>query len=520
MKLFFTFVVFAVMFVNADTDNPCASYKEDGYESVVCVCNQTYCDTVIRETPSDDQYVAYTTSKAGLRFSKSYGILEENDDTSISGATARLELKLDSLHQTIIGFGGAVTDSASINWKSLSEELQAHMVNSYFSSAGLQYNMLRVPIGGTDFSTRPYAYNELPINDFKLSNFSLAPEDNQYKIPLIKAAMQTSDCPIYMIGTVWSPPVWMKTNNAWHGFSRLKEEFYPTYVDYHIKFLDLYAAAGITAWAISTTNEPLNGVLDLTRFNSLGWTMARMANYIINYLGPTIRNSTHKHVKILVNDDQRLMIPYYFNSMVLKYPESLKYIDGVAVHYYVDAFFPATVLSDVSMFYPDKFVIATEACEGSLPWEEHGVILGSWTRAVNYINDIMTDLNYNVVGWIDWNLALDTNGGPNWASNFVDSAVVVLAKQRFVKQPIFYIMGHFSKFIPRGSQRIEVKESKCIFHSSFQNVAFLTPSNTIVLVIFNQKKANAVKIIINKKKIILRLDENSITTVEFKSPEV
>lgn len=42
--------------------------------------------------------------------------------------------------------------------------------------------MLRVPIGGTDFSTRAYAYNELPENDVTLSNFTLAYEDYEYKV--------------------------------------------------------------------------------------------------------------------------------------------------------------------------------------------------------------------------------------------------------------------------------------------------------------------------------------------------
>lgn len=54
------------------------------------------------------------------------------------------------------------------------------------------------------------------------------------------------------------------------------------------------------------------------------------------------------------------------------------------------------------------------------------------------------DLNHYVVGWTDWNLALDQTGGPNWVKNFVDSPVIVDSKRDvFYKQPHFYSMAHF-----------------------------------------------------------------------------
>ena len=54
------------------------------------------------------------------------------------------------------------------------------------------------------------------------------------------------------------------------------------------------------------------------------------------------------------------------------------------------------------------------------------------------------DLNHWVTGWLDWNLALDMNGGPNWANNQVDSPIIVDAERDlFYKQPMFYHLGHF-----------------------------------------------------------------------------
>jgi hypothetical protein len=88
---------------------------------------------------------------------------------------------------------------------------------------------------------------------------------------------------------------------------------------------------------------------------------------------------------------------------------------------------------------------------------------------------------------MDWNLCVNAQGGPTWARNYVDSPVIVYPEQQeFIKQPMFYAVGHFSKFIPRGSRRIAVTEQKPVLYSSIDNVAFLTPANTIVAVLYNE----------------------------------
>lgn len=98
----------------------------------------------------------------------------------------------------------------------------------------------------------------------------------------------------------------------------------------------------------------------------------------------------------------------------------------------------------------------------------------------------MQDLNHNVVGWIDWNICLNAQGGPNWVGNFVDSPIIVYPeKGEFVKQPMFYAIGHFSKFIPRGSQRIQIKQKKGFFQAGIEHVAFVTKS-TVVTILHNR----------------------------------
>ena len=82
--------------------------------------------------------------------------------------------------------------------------------------SGIGYNVMRVPIGGTDFSTRGYTYNDAPVGDFQLSNFSLSSEDTNWKIPFIQAAIEMSPKPIKLFGSAWSAPPWMKTNSDYN----------------------------------------------------------------------------------------------------------------------------------------------------------------------------------------------------------------------------------------------------------------------------------------------------------------
>jgi len=57
---------------------------------------------------------------------------------------------------------------------------------SYFGQEGIDYSMGRVPIGGTDFSTRPYTYDDdvqdLGGVDANLTKFALQPEDFKLKV--------------------------------------------------------------------------------------------------------------------------------------------------------------------------------------------------------------------------------------------------------------------------------------------------------------------------------------------------
>lgn len=483
----------------------------------VCVCNVTYCDTLEFEEPSTPgEFFMVSSDRDGTRFGETRGRFDNAKDATgirftpvvmrapgfngILGLDSRdvtIELDRKMKFQTVLGFGGAFTGAVSYNLEMLAPALRQSMYRSYYSkSVGIGYNFLRIPIGGCDFDLSPWAYNEAPTNDISLSNFTTLDRRDKVKVEQIKELMDSADNrDIKIMGAAWSPPRWMKSNNEWSGSNRLKPEFYQTWADYHVKYLQLMKDAGLDYWGISTGNEPMNAVIGFffIRFMSLGWTAPNQGKWVGENLGPTLRNSAFKNVKLFAGDDQRYTFPWWFSQMDRGHPNATKFVDGMAVHWYWDGVAPAGLLDQAASLYPDKLIFNTEASLGDKPFQTHGPILGSWDRAESYITDILQDLKHNVHGWIDWNLLLNEIGGPNYAKNYVESAVVVNSTtgQEVYKQPIFYALGHFSRFIIEGSARFETTSSS----SGVTVVGFERPDQRTVLVFYN-KNWNSVDVTI------------------------
>ena len=54
-------------------------------------------------------------------------------------------------------------------------------LRSYYADNGLAYNIGRLNMGGCDFSTRPYSYDDVE-GDNQLQHFSLTKEDTDFKV--------------------------------------------------------------------------------------------------------------------------------------------------------------------------------------------------------------------------------------------------------------------------------------------------------------------------------------------------
>ena len=149
--------------------------------SVVCVCNATLCDDLdpVKKTAKGIVTV-FQSSKSGDRFKQIE--LKFGDKVGKANKAQTIVIDRSKTYQKIVGFGGAFTDSAGINIKSLPEKLQQRLIDDYFSERGLEYTLGRVPIGGSDYSTRAYSYDDDHKDDFEFAHWALAKEDHDYKV--------------------------------------------------------------------------------------------------------------------------------------------------------------------------------------------------------------------------------------------------------------------------------------------------------------------------------------------------
>ncbi|XP_044736956.1 lysosomal acid glucosylceramidase-like [Chrysoperla carnea] len=387
-------------------------------------------------------------------------------------------------YQTIMGFGGAMTDATGINIVSLPKEAQDLLMQQYFGDNGIQYTIIRVPVGGSDFSTHPYTLDDTP-NDSSFTNFKLAEEDYKYKIPLLKQAMNLSKTyPIKLMGAPWTAPPYMKDSKDYIGGGRLLDQYYPGYAEYLIKFLQAYKEEGLNFYIMSSQNEPVFGSAPGYDFNGMGFEPSSQAAFVGNHLGPSMEQNGLGNVKILIGDDQRPFM-YRWVQIYLQNENASKYASGVGIHFYLDEEAPPEILTRIHELpgFENKFILYTEACQGSAG-KFRGVRLGSWKFGTGYLSNIIDDLNNWSVGWVDWNMALDLEGGPNWAKNFVDSPIIVNASAKeFYKNPMYYALAHVSKFIVPGSVRIDMTNDSDFVKAT----AFETPNNQTVVVLLNTR---------------------------------
>ena len=351
-------------------------------------------------------------------------------------------------YQSILGFGGAFTDSASYVFSRLGPALQSHVLDMYFSEQGLQYNMARLPIGSCDFSLGNYNYDNTS-RDAGLINFSIV-HDTSRIMPFIKRALGvrstwTNDS-LYILASPWSPPGWMKNGGDPYcpsgcGQCKLRDEYHSTWALYFSKFLSGYSDTGIKIWGVTVQNEP---EYCPPTYEGMNWTPETERDFLKQYLGPQLKKD-HPDVNILIYDHNKDHVVEWAQT-IYSDPDAAQYVWGTAVHWYSGDQFDN--LNTTHALFPDRPILATEATEVRENNPQNPV----WEKGEHYAHDIMGDLNNWVVGFIDWNLILDIVGGPNHLGpnecegpNFCGSDAMLLAdttKQVLYPQVFYYYVGH------------------------------------------------------------------------------
>jgi glucosylceramidase len=401
--------------------------------------------------------------------------------------------------QTIVGFGGALTDASAETFYQLPDNKQNEILDAYFSlKNGIGYTLCRVPIHSCDFSSESYAYTEVP-DDKLLEHFSID-HDKKYKLPFIKKALQMAGNNMKLFASPWSPPAWMKTNNNMLFGGKLKPEYFQAWADYYVRFIREYEKEGVPVWGLTVQNEPMA----VQRWESCIFTAEEEKEFVKNYLGPTIKKSEYAETKIIIWDHNR-GIMYQRAKEIYDDPEAAGYVWGTGFHWYVGNHFENVKLHYEA--FPDKKLLFTEGCTYPFNFDS----INKWHWGETYGESILHDLNNGVSGWVDWNVLLNENGGPNHVQNFCFAPVIGDTKSGEIHyMSSYYYMGHFSKFIRPGARRVVCSSN----YDDLLATAFLNADNTIAVVVLNLQNSEInFKTWIDKKCIEAKSPPHSIMTI-------
>ncbi len=462
----------------------------------------------------------YETSESGNKMTK---ITEFVSADSISN----IILNPNKKYQTITGFGGAFTEASAYLLNKLSKENRAKIIEAYFGETGAKYSLTRTHMNSCDFSLNNYSYTPVE-GDKNLEHFSIE-EDREDLIPFIKDAMKASKDGFKIFGSPWTAAPWMKDNNNYVG-GKLLPEYYDTWALFFSKYADAYKAEGIDIWGFTVENEPLgNG----NNWESMHFTPDEMTNFVQNYLGPKLEADGKGDLIILGYDQNREHLKEWVDSQ-FKNEATSKYFDGTAIHWYASTFdyFPEE-LQYAHNKAPNKYLIQSEACvDAEVPvwnddawyWKKEATDWG-WDWApekdkhlhpkyapVNrYARDIIGCLNNWVDGWVDWNMVLDTKGGPNWFKNWCIAPVIVDPdKDEVYFTPLYYTMSHFSKYIRPEAEVIDVQKTD----DDLMVAAAKNTDGSIAVVVFNEgKESKSFNINLNDVTTQIGISPQAIQTI-------
>lgn len=407
--------------------------------------------------------------------------------------------------QKFLGIGGAITDASAEVFAKLPKDKQKEFMNAYYDKEkGIGYSLLRTTIHSSDFASGSYTYIKEGDKDLKTFNID---HDRQYRIPMIKEAIKTAGGKITTYASPWSPPAFMKnTNNMLKG-GTLLPEYYQPWANYFTKFIKAYEKEGIPIWGITVQNEPMA----TQTWESCIFSAEAERDFLKNFLGPTMNKEGLANKKIVVWDHNRDLMTHRAD-VIFSDPEASKYAWGMGFHWYENWSGGTPMFENVRKVYedhPSKNLLFTEGCVEKFDAKKYQF----WANGERYGTSMINDFNNGTVGWTDWNILLDQNGGPNHVGNFCFAPIHADTNSgELIYTPSYYYIGHFSKFIREDAKRVSTSVSR----SSLLSTSFLNFDGKMVTVVMNQtNKSVTYNLIVASEKSVVVIPAHGIQTLVY-----
>lgn len=406
-----------------------------------------------------------------------------------------IEIDASKQFQSILGFGGAFTDSSCYLLSQMDPAAQQQLLKELVGPDGLRLSVGRTCIGASDYARNAYSFDDSPEPDPELKRFSIE-HDRNYILPTLRAAQEINP-EMFLFSAPWSPPGWMKAGGSMLGGS-MQKKYFASYADYFVKFLQAYQAEGVKIRAVTTQNEVDTD--QESRMPASLWGQEYESGFIKGFLGPALEKASPE-----VKDTKIWLLDHNYDlwgrvADQLADPDVFKYVDGVAWHGYGGKPDAMTRVHDA---FPSKHAY----------WTEGGPNISSPDYATNWAKWSSTFAGV-LRNWArcitSWNLVLDEKGLPKIGPFFCGGLVTLDSQTRKItRSGQYWAFAHYSKVVQRNASVIRSSgESAGVDHVAFKN-----PDGSHVLVVTNHGDEKQIACQFEGRSLDLHLPHDSVTTL-------
>ena len=471
---------------------------------------------LLSEIAYSQQITVVSTSAAGDRLA-----IKEKVDFDVNPVPSKdpmLSLEKNEIlvqpewkFQRMDGFGASFLEAGMICANSLDIKNKQMLFESLFDTIrGAGFSVMKSPIAGNDFMSAGgwYSYNDTP-GDVDLKNFTI--ERDLKPNGLITYIKEARKYGKFLIQSPMDyPPDWMLTNANDPSKQDVDEKYFPALAKYYLRYIQEYKKQGVNIDYMSLFNEP--GIY--TKIN-----YSKIAILLADHVGPLFKEN-QIDTKIQMCESNHRLYGWNYFPQVLQNKKAAQYIGGLAFHGY-DYNRNFDKIAQLKQNYPQYPIWMTEVCHAYVCGYPKTKPLPNYDYADGdfWGNEIISDLESGVSGWIYWNMVLDEKGGP-WLVSEVhgdpeqnaQQPVVVVNRtdQSIHYTALYYYLSHFSRYVRPGSVRIGTYENM----EGIRAIAFLSPDNKVVLQVLNSSDQNKdLRIRINNWRASLTIPASSINTL-------
>lgn len=398
-------------------------------------------------------------------------------------------------YQTLEGFGGAITDSAGYMFSLLDDEQKREVLDRYFGKSGLNYRLVRIPIDSCDFSLEHFEAD----SDEKDENFEKFSFDRveKYIIPLLDAAIEHYGENLEIMLSPWSPPAYMKTNGKRNNGGSLKKEYNQRWADYICRYIEEYRKRGYKVTKLTMQNEPKA----VQTWDSCIYTAEQERIFLKDYMYPALVAHHLEDIDIYIWDHNKERAFEWAETIIDE--DTDKMIKGIAFHWYSGDHFEA--LDMIRDRFPDKELLLSEACIEYCKFNANDYI----HNAEKYSHEIIGNFNHGMKTFLDWNLILNEEGGPNHVKNYCDAPFLYDTQNKILMESNIYgHIWHFSHFIEPGAVRIGFSK----YTDKLEITAFQNRDNIVFILLNRTKEKQHAYIRLNQQCVRVEAEPDSIST--------